>query len=87
MATPSLGDAEFLFASCELCGKRVLTYIDFGPDDGELRRCLHCETIITSGLQPATSNDLETNGYAVIEARTCGNGGGCSAGGCGMAKR
>jgi DNA invertase Pin-like site-specific DNA recombinase len=26
----------------------VLTYIDFGPDDGELRRCLHCETIITS---------------------------------------
>jgi hypothetical protein len=83
MATPSFGDVEFLFGSCPLCKKEVLTYADFGPDDGELRRCLSCEGIVTSGLQAATRNDLEANGYAIIDARTCGDGGGCAAGGCG----
>jgi hypothetical protein len=86
MATPVVGDPEFVFGSCQVCGKRVLTYTDFGPDDGELRRCLHCETMVSTGLQPGTSVDLEANGYAVVEARPCG-GGGCSAGGCGLLQR
>jgi hypothetical protein len=85
MATLSFGDAEFHFGSCQACGKRVLTYTDFGPDGDELRRCLHCETAITAGLQAATSIELEANGYAIIEARACG--GGCAAGTCGSLKR
>ena len=64
MATPAFGDAEFLFGACPVCAKQVLTYVDFAPDDGELRRCLHCETIITGDLQAATSAELEANGYA-----------------------
>jgi hypothetical protein len=87
MATPSIGEAEFLFGACPACGKRVLTHTDFGPAGNELRRCLHCDTIITtSELEAATGSELEANGYVVIEARTCGGGGGCGGGTCGVLK-
>jgi hypothetical protein len=86
MATPSFGNAEFLFGSCQVCGKQVLTYADFAPNDDELRRCIHCDTILTSGLQASTSVELQASGYAVMEARTCGDGGGCAASGCGQRK-
>jgi len=87
MATPTFGDAEFFFGRCQRCGKRVLTYTDVGPDDRELRRCLHCESIIATGLEAATAAELHANGYGIIDARTCGDGGGCTASGCGMLKR
>lgn len=86
MATPSIGEAEFVFGDCQVCGKRVLTYTDFGPDDAELRRCLHCETIVSGSLQAATAVELQANGYGIVDARACGDGGGCVAGGCGMVK-
>lgn len=87
MATPSLEEAEFLFGACEVCGKRVLTYTDFGLDGAELRRCLHCETEVTDSLQATPASELQGSGYVVVEARACGDGGGCSAGTCGLAKR
>ena len=87
MATPAFGDAEFLFGSCPVCKSQVLTYTDLGPGDDELHRCLHCDAVITGGLQAATSTDLQAHGYRVIEVRTCGDGGGCAAGNCGIVKR
>ena len=74
MATPFLEDAEFLFATCSACDKSVLTHVvDFDDDGNEVRRCVHCD-------------ELEERGYRLIDARGCGNGGGCSSG-CGTRQR
>jgi len=87
MATPSIGDAEFLFGTCQVCGKQVLTYTDFGPDGAEVRRCLSCETVVIDSLQAVTAIELQASGYGIVDARICGDGGGCAAGGCGLEKR
>ena len=86
MATAALGDTEFLLGYCKDCGRHVLTHVDLGPHDDEVRRCLHCDAIIASQMQIVSAAELEARGYSVVEARTCGNGGGCSAG-CGMRER
>jgi hypothetical protein len=86
MATPAWGDTEFVLGYCPECAKQVLTHLDLDPGDEELRRCLHCDAIVTDGLSWATGDDLEASGYALLEARTCGNGGGCAAG-CGVRSR
>ena len=87
MATPSLGNVEFLFASCPACGKEVLTHVcDFGDDGNEIRRCVHCDGEVTGDYQAVPAAELGGRGYGLIEARGCGNGGGCSAG-CGMRQR
>jgi hypothetical protein len=84
MATPSFGDSQFLVGACPQCQKEVLTHIDFGPDDSEIRRCVHCDEVLElNDLAFASGTALEEAGYALLEARLCGNGGGCSAGGCG----
>jgi len=83
MATPSLSDSEFVVGFCVGCAKDVLTHLDLGPTDDEVRRCLHCDEAINSALRSVRGDELEASGYALIEARSCGNGGGCSAG-CGM---
>lgn len=84
VATPSFEDAEFLFGHCPACGTEVLTYADFDAEDNELRRCLACEALVQTSIRRVRRENLEDLGYAVIEARTCGNGGGCGSGGCGM---
>ena len=86
MATPSLGSTEFVLGDCPECAKQVLTHLDLGRDDEEIRRCLHCDAIISNGFRWATSAELETKGYAIVDARICGDGGGCAAG-CGMRSR
>ena len=88
MATPSADDAEFLIGYCSVCAKQVLTHIQLGDDDAEVRLCLHCDTVIADGLESVPGDDLEAHGYALLEARTCGNGGGCGVGGgCGGRER
>ncbi|MFI5366178.1 MAG: hypothetical protein ACHQ4J_11190 [Candidatus Binatia bacterium] len=84
MATPALGASEFLLGYCHSCERRVLTHVQLDPHDAELRLCLHCDTPIVDDLGSVPAADLEASGYALVEARTCGNGGGCAAGGCGM---
>jgi hypothetical protein len=84
MATPALGESEFLIGYCHSCEKQVLTHVQLGADDAELRLCFHCDAIIADGLASVPGTELEAHGYALVEARTCGNGGGCAAGGCGM---
>jgi len=84
MATPSLGQSEFLIGYCASCEKPVLSHVQLDSDDAERRLCVHCDAAIVDGLTSVSGAELESHGYAVIEARTCGNGGGCSAGGCGM---
>ena len=81
MATPSFeGDTEFLLGWCSACGKEVLPYVDIDDGHRETRRCLHCDTVLDRTLRAATAADVEDAGYAIVNARTCGNGGGCSSG-------
>jgi len=84
MATPSLGSTEFVLGYCEACNKDVLTHIDVDACGDETRRCLHCDAQIIAGLRTVDADELEATGYALVEARGCGGGGGCAVGGCGM---
>ena len=86
MATPAFGDAEFFVGYCPGCEKQVLTCIEFGPTNEERRLCVHCDSGVEQ-LRAVSSHDLADTGYEVLEARTCGNGGGCGSGGCGMRER
>jgi hypothetical protein len=58
-----------------------VTYVELDDDD-EIRRCLQCDQRL-SDWRDATAAELEDAGYSLLEARGCGNGGGCSTG-CGM---
>jgi hypothetical protein len=87
MATPSLEDAEFLFATCAACHKSVLTHVvDFDDEGNEVRRCVHCDGEVGRDWQSLRADELEEHGYGLIDARGCGNGGGCSSG-CGTRQR
>jgi hypothetical protein len=87
MATPSLGDAQFQVACCARCDKEVLTHVvDIDIEGNEVRRCLHCDGEVTGDPRAIPASELEGYGYTLIEARSCGNGGGCSTG-CGMRSR
>lgn len=81
MATPSFGDSEFLLAYCRVCDRKVLTHVALGPGDDEIRCCLHCDEVIAGDLRAVSSDELEANGYGLLQARSCGNGGGCSTSG------
>jgi len=83
MATPSFSDEEFLLGWCGNCGKEVLPYVEIDAGDREVRRCLHCDAVLDHTLHGATAVQVQEAGYQIVEARTCGNGGGCSSG-CGM---
>jgi len=86
MATPSLGDTEFLLASCPDCAKPVLTHVvDFDEHDNEVRRCIHCDGAVADDWRAVGAAELDAYGYGLIEARGCGNGGGCSS--CGLRQR
>ena len=87
MATPSFGDSEFLVGFCQHCAKEVLTHVDLDLADNEILRCLHCDEPIQSSLRVIWGDEIETTGYALLEARSCGNGGGCSVSGCGARLR
>jgi hypothetical protein len=80
MTTRALGDAEFLLGYCPACQKDVLTYFDLELHDHEIRRCLHCDRVITDEIRPMSGADLEASGYTVLGARSCGNGGACGMG-------
>ncbi len=82
MATPLLDDTQFPLGYCAVCAREVMTYLE--ADDGEVesRRCLHCDELLAD-WRHATSDEIESAGYSLVEARACGNGGGCSSG-CGM---
>lgn len=80
MATPVLDDTAFPLAACEPCGRDVLAYVESDrPEVGEIRRCVHCDAIVAE-WRAADAHELEDAGYSVLEARGCGNGGGCSSG-------
>jgi hypothetical protein len=84
MASPSFDDAEFLVGPCPDCNRDVLTHVDIGPSSELVRHCLHCDAVLAEpSLTLVSGADLEAHGYAVLEARVCGNGGGCSPTGCG----
>ena len=81
VATPALEDIQFPLADCSACGREVVTYVEL-EGETEIRRCLQCDQRLQSWRE-ATAAELEAAGYSVLEARGCGNGGGCSSG-CGM---
>ncbi|MBI3786604.1 MAG: hypothetical protein HY270_24710 [Deltaproteobacteria bacterium] len=80
MATPSFDDSMFLLAHCSVCAADTLTHLGLGPEDDLIRCCVHCDAPVVSPLIEVSSEELEDRGYSVIEARTCGNGGGCGSG-------
>lgn len=82
VATPVLEDVQFPLAHCSGCGREVVTYVEI-EDDAEIRRCLHCDQRLAD-WRDVTAAELEAAGYSLLEARGCGNGGGCSSGGCGV---
>jgi hypothetical protein len=83
MATPTLDATEFLLGWCDRCNRDVLPYLELDGHDEISHHCLHCDTMLDATLRPSTAAEVEAAGYSVVEARLCGNGGGCSAG-CGM---
>lgn len=89
MAVPTLDSATFLVAYCSQCDDEVLTYLDLDETlVGELQhRCLSCASPAIERFRELESDDLEEIGYEVVDARTCGNGGGCGAGGCATGTR
>jgi hypothetical protein len=87
MATPRFEETTFPLAYCPACEAETLTHVTLADNDEELRSCIHCDTVVTTGLVEVPSEELEDRGYSVIEARTCGNGGGCGSGGCGTRAR
>lgn len=82
MATPVLDDVQFPLAHCPSCTRDVVAYVELDDQDLEVRRCLHCDERVSEWREVST-DQLEGAGYSLIEARGCGNGGGCSSG-CGM---
>ncbi|HVN87643.1 MAG TPA: hypothetical protein VMW17_22630 [Candidatus Binatia bacterium] len=84
MATPGFDDSTFWLVSCPACDKLVLTHLaDIDDDGNEVRRCVHCDGEVGDDWREVSGVELEQHGYAVLGARGCGNGGGCSSG-CGM---
>ncbi len=80
MATPTIGDSEFVLGWCADCERRVLPYVELGEDGAEVYRCLHCDSATLEEMSGASAAEIEEAGYGVVEARVCGNGGGCSSG-------
>lgn len=89
MASPGFDSTTFLAAYCERCDDEVLTFLDLDPEAGDrlLFRCLSCKSLVVDCFRELSHDDLENIGYSVLEARTCGNGGGCGAGGCATGSR
>lgn len=84
MATPALAETEtFELWHCSDCKRQVLGYFDLDVDDSDILRCLHCDGRLDGTVKNVDGAELLAAGYSVVEARTCGNGGGCSTGGCG----
>ena len=82
MATPVLEDVQFPLAHCLGCARDVIAYVELGEGGHEVRRCLQCDQRLTEWHE-AGADELEAAGYSLLEARSCGNGGGCGAS-CGM---
>ena len=82
MATPVFEDVQFPLGHCGTCAREVIAYVDLDEGDAEIRRCFHCNEALEQWREVSAS-ELESAGYSLLEARGCGNGGGCSAG-CGM---
>ena len=84
MATASISnDSAFELRDCGDCGSAVLGYFDLDASGAEVIRCLHCDLDLDGPPKLVSGDELLAAGYSVVEARTCGNGGGCSSGGCG----
>lgn len=83
MATPALDPVQFPLAHCRECARDVIPYVEIDADGTEVRRCFHCDQRLAQWREVSAA-DLEAAGYSLLEARGCGNGGGCGAGGCGM---
>ncbi|MGH7836916.1 MAG: hypothetical protein ACREQC_03725, partial [Candidatus Binataceae bacterium] len=82
----ALTSSTFPAATCEACGKTVLTHLVF-DDTGEAQRCcVSCDSPITSTLAWLSASELETQGYQFGAPRArsggAGSGGGCGGGQC-----
>ncbi|HLW69757.1 MAG TPA: hypothetical protein VKS22_03955 [Candidatus Binataceae bacterium] len=72
----------FPAATCDSCGKTVLTHLSFDEAGQPRRCCVNCDGPITSALAWLSTSELETQGYQVGPARVRPSGG-CGSGQCG----
>jgi hypothetical protein len=76
----------FPAATCDRCGKTVLTHLTFG-EAGEARRCcVNCDSPITAALAWLSTSELEEQGYQIGRPRARA-GGGCGSGQCGRSNQ
>jgi hypothetical protein len=70
--------SAFPTARCGVCDRSVLTYLDV---DGatDLRRCVHCDTVVGPDLRWLNASELEAEGYR-FGAPAPASGGGCASG-------
>jgi hypothetical protein len=61
---------DFAVGRCRECRREVLTY----PDDGSIRRCLHCDERVDGELSWVDVADLERLGYEVDSGEDAGAG-------------
>jgi hypothetical protein len=65
---------DFAMGRCRECRREVLTYPDGDPDS--LRRCIHCDELVSGELRWIDVADLGPLGYEVDGGE--GGGGGCA---------
>jgi hypothetical protein len=81
-----LPDAGFPVAACAVCGRDVLTHLEFDELDRSRRRCVHCNAELDPDeLRWVPRADLEALGYGELGEEGAGGCGrpGCGNGACG----
>ena len=87
MSEALISPPAFPAATCESCGKTVLTHLTFSEAGAAQRCCVNCDSPITSALAWLSTSELETQGYQIGAPRARASGGCGSGGQCGRSKQ
>jgi len=77
-------DTRFTVGRCLACDRRVLTYPAYDSDPPAYQ-CVHCDSVVTEGLDTAPGSALPDHGYGLLELQGCGSPD-CGGGQCGRAQ-
>lgn len=77
-------EGGFPVASCQSCGREVLTHLALDGAGRELRRCVHCDADLDpDSVRWVSPADLDPLGYGIREESP---GGGCARPDCGRGR-
>ena len=81
--TPVEASGDFVAGRCPFCEREVLTYPVGDPAEPEVRRCIHCDERVASGLRSVDAADFSGLGYEVDSGEASAGGcTSCTSGGC-----